>query len=134
MVADRYAGAGATECIPCVPNADIGVDGCTCMAGFFARTAETPPTACRECAPGVACPRPGNAWGPALELQTGWWQNRAWVGDVDKFLAYPPMKCKIGQWTADQVDAEPLCLGGANWTRCRVGHAGVMCQVALACP
>ena len=130
-LAHRYAGVGATECIPCVPNAEVGSNGCMCMAGFFARSAETPPTACEKCPVGVACPRSGNTWGPALELELGYWQDRAWVGDVDKLLAIHPRKCKLGQWTAEQVDVDPLCIGGANWTKCRVGHDGVMCQACV---
>ena len=124
----RFASAGASECTACVANAEVGPAGCVCMAGFFARTAETPPKTCEPCAEGVACPRSGNAWGPTLELIVGYWQNKGWVKDVDGLLAYPPRKCKVGQWTAEQVDADPLCIGGANWTTCRDGHSGVMCQ------
>ena len=107
------------------------MSGCECKAGFFARTAEPPPKVCEECPAGVACPQPGNSYGPALQLIVGYWQSKAWVTDVDGLLANPPYKCKIGQWTAEQVDADPLCIGGANWTTCRDGHDGVMCQVLV---
>ena len=61
----------------------------------------------------------------------GFWQDPDWVEDAQGLLAKGAEKCKIGEWTAAQVDADPLCLGGANWTKCRDGHDGVMCQVLV---
>ena len=126
--AGKVAPAGASECSACVANAEVRENGCVCMAGFFATTAVDPPTVCAKCPDGVDCAQAGKSWG-GLELKVGFWQNKAWVSDVDGLLDQEVEKCKIGQWTAEEVDADPLCLGGANWTKCREGHEGVMCQV-----
>ena len=85
---------------------------------------------------------------PQLPLSRGHWQNKDWASTSALLLDVGVEKCRLGEWmpgapapaeagrsanttvalTADGWDADPLCLGGANWSSCRTGQMGVMCQ------
>ena len=125
---------GSAECKTCAANAEVVLQTCACSAGFFARKDVVPPEECLPCPKGVVCNTTGNAWG-RLSLKVGFWQVKEWLADPDVMLDYESRlgrgveTCKVGEWTAAGTDANPLCLGGANWSMCREGHEGVKCQV-----
>ena len=113
--------------------ADADAVRCECAHKFFAAAlpgsaASTADVTCRECPKGVVCDVAGNAWGN-LTLEPGYWQQPDWLADAAALVSSGVEKCKVGRWTAEQVDVDPLCRGGANWTTCRDGHTGVKCQV-----